>query len=212
MNQVDKVLAFHEIWRSKKGADQIATSAFLLQLLQLSPLVKVVDYGAGIGTITSFLTTEMDCEQVIAVEPSIWCQQQFFINVLSSEAKLMASLEGHTIDPGFTWIIDMAFLSGDLKIIMDSDPGLVIIEGHRFHQRECVLREIRKRNLGASYRSFSGGTISNKGGCIIAPKENRTMRDEAVFIQVRMLRTLYDLKHGVVHFFNTLGVGKGAKT
>ncbi len=203
-------------WRKKQGSQFIATHKFLAVLREhLEDSEGIVDFGAGIGTISGWAKANNRNIRILAIEPNEWCRREFLINLEKFEGiELIESLRNcDSVNPkGWTWIVDMAFEAGDSRRILQSDPKAIFVEGHRYHQRLALLIEILARGLNYSYTSFAGDKQSEKGGCYFLPSKGRRLTLLWPLLSAFILHLWFRSLHTTVSIANRLGLGKGAKT
>jgi hypothetical protein len=205
---------FLATYKNKQGSQYIATHKFLAVLSQhLDGGNGIVDFGAGIGTISAWAKENNPNLEVLAIEPSEWCRGQFLLNLDKFDGiELIESLGDADLDNrrGWVWVIDMAFENGDQKRILDSKPKVILVEGHRYHQRASLLNQILQLELNYDYFSFGGDKFSEKGGCYFVPGKRKAVRLVAQLSQVAAMHLLMRLLTLAVRMVNFMGFGKGA--
>ena len=212
MGTLDAKTFFLE-WQKKTGSDQIANERFLGEIAAFSNGIGVVDYGAGIGTISAWAANLSGKSKILAIEPDEWCRKQFLINTSDLVSiKLVESLKDQDLNimVGWTWVVDMAFEPDDAERIILAKPRIIMVEGHRYKQRVELLKNLISSGRGFRYRSFGGDYLSSKGGCVIEPASRITITSLAQLCFVAIVSIFFESKHAVVRAFNAIGFGKGA--
>lgn len=207
--------AFIRAWKKKQGSDFIASHRFLVELDKfLKDANGIVDYGAGIGTISAWTKSRHKNIEVLAIEPNDWCRGQYVANLNEfDEIELVESLKDTNLSErrNWVWIIDMAFEEGDARRVVASDPRVVFIEGHRFHQRLAIMRTFRFLGQGFRYVSFGRDKLSPKGGCYLLPDNRWRLRSVIAMVIAYCGHTWFRSIHFGVRLANSVGLGKGAK-
>lgn len=171
---LQRVETLHKQMQTREGSEQIATKTFLLKFGRYfantgySP--TVIDYGAGIGTISLFAAEIAPQSRRVAVEPNDWCRGEILKN---SEHLGLACPEVHksldeisNLPKGAVFVIDAPFIGKDVMRIVESEPSAIFVEGHRYPQRELILKHSLLADVRLSYNSFLGVQGSIKGGAI----------------------------------------------
>lgn len=210
--------SFLSEWRKKTGSQAIANHRFLEEIDRYSDSPGLVDFGAGIGTISAYFSALNSKAAILAIEPDDWCRNQFHSNLEVEGAsferiRIVKDLSEVEVSgyPGWTWAVDMAFSEGDVEILSRAMPRVVLVEGHRYGQRLAILRQMRSSGQGFSYTSFGGNSWSHKGGCAILPSNDYGIRQLMALYQVAFMHFLYSGKHGLVRLVNLIGLGAGGR-
>ena len=152
--------ATHKQFVSLAGARHIASREALRRVaavLREHNIRSVLEFGAGIGTMTHLLLTYPKHDRVVvSTERNAFCQEQLLLNI---PEKLRSRL---------TVVIDRAEPEGefDLVIVDGSMPdypnynflrpgAICIIEGGRRMQRQSIMNLLRKRGLSCTFH-YSG--------------------------------------------------------
>ena len=158
------------------GSEYIAGARFL-KLLE--PEIRghrsIVDYGAGIGTISIFASTVNPSIEIQAVEPFEWCQEQYETNIqklCGLELKASSVPNFDEVSRGALWVVDIEFSTNHLDEILSTIPSQIWVEGHRYGQRKAIARRALATGQCFSYQSFLGFPGSIKGGCCFREVEN----------------------------------------
>lgn len=202
-----EIKAFVAQMKRKQGSGLIASEAFLEELRKhasrLSRGSTVLDFCAGISTLTLFLRNLRPDLEVIAVEPDEWCRSEFVKNVgeLGGGVVLLPALERLRDEQTFDLVlIDITHSDADVAIILDRAPEVIMIEGHRFDQRSQVLLAALSRGLTYSYKSFGGRGVSLKGGAVLRRKNATLFRRGKVRIQVLRIAMHQALKLHIIEW------------
>lgn len=167
---MDHITTFLSAMKKREGSGLIANAKFLGALEGLIrdyPHAPIVDFGAGIGTVTLFARQISDFTPIVAVEKDAWCREQFRANCAALEGvALHASLSERDISAESLIVIDDMTDDAELKILLESQPKILLIEGHRYSQRLALLRLALILRIGLVYSSFLGFPLSLKGGAI----------------------------------------------
>lgn len=188
------VREFSKKARLLEGSGYIATEKFLIRILPFLKTAKtLVDYGAGIGTISNFALEINDRIQIFAVETNEWCRTQYTRNMpprLKKQVRLvetLTNLEDGSFPQSAIWVIDVEQNSDDVTNILRSKFSSIWVEGHRFNQRREILELASSNGIGLKYRSFLGGPNSPKGGCYFTEtKFNRFRQTIMIFQELRI--------------------------
>jgi hypothetical protein len=194
--------------RLLEGSGYIATEKFLIRLLQfLRNATALVDYGAGIGTISAFALESNDKLNIIAVEVDSWCRKEFTKNVLvphsKSDIKLIEKLDEvdeKNLPQAAIWVIDVQQTSGDVTKILKTKFSSIWVEGHRFDQRREIIEIALSHCIGLRYTSFLGGRNSPKGGCYFRPSTFSTTRKMLMVIQSWRIKIIELLKLNIIEW------------
>lgn len=181
--------------KSWDGSELVASEKFLnLIAPSLRKANYLVDFGAGIGTVSAFALKINASISVLAVEENEWCRSQFWKNVggvTHRNLKLVESLRSVTqqeMPNKAIWVIDTEQSSSDIERICESSFESIWIEGHRLRQRIQVLRTSLRHGVDVSYRSFLGGPRSAKGGCVIDHKGSSLTLDRRLLTWLQITR------------------------
>lgn len=163
----------HNQFSSKTGSGHIANPKFLSVLSrQLSDSTLMVDYGAGIGTVSALALSLKPSIEILAVEPDAWCRGQFQKNVVpphrEKAVRIIPKLpDDFRLEYDHIVAIDMEFLEpSDPEKILISSASCILVEGHRYKQRKLLVREALRLGIGLKYCSFLGFPRSRKGGAV----------------------------------------------
>jgi len=156
----------HRAMRQEPGSEQIA-SAFALEVLmalldKLKPR-RVLEVGAGIGTMTAILIRH--AEKVYVVEDNTWCA-----------AQMRKYLPDAQIGIGLGYLHHLTVVDGDQlpPLIVTSllkRGGWVLVEGNRRHWRDG-LRISRRPHVAVNLRPFD----QSKGAWLIAFEPSPRLR------------------------------------
>lgn len=156
---------------AKIGSDQIATRQALRTLGELAVTqdsLRILEIGAGIGTITSFMfSLSLPINVYDALEKDPWCRNEFVKN--------LGKKSGLNLHPQYP-LEEVGNASYNLVIIDDTiemdiythiarkmDSGFIFVEGHRWHQRLAVARKLFRSKRGYSYHHVGRSSDSYKG-------------------------------------------------
>ena len=164
------VVRFLKAMKNREGAGLIANAKFLMVfegLVKAHPQAQIVDFGAGIGTVTLFTQEISAPNQILAVEKDPWCREQYRKNCAAiTRASLYEHLKDSEVALGSIVVIDDMTDSEELSILLHSRPSSILIEGHRLSQRIALLRVALTLRVGLVYSSFRGFPHSLKGGAL----------------------------------------------
>lgn len=150
------------------GAKHVANLRFLHRLRpHISEHDEIVDFGAGIGTISLFALSVQSKIRITAIEPIQWCRDQYSKNLESRGFQASfpkTDMQESNVPKGALWVVDMEFLKWDVKRILDSRPSQIWVEGHRYQQRLDIAKEALSEGISLKYSSFLGFPKSVKGG------------------------------------------------
>lgn len=213
-------MAFLAVGGGKSGSERIATELFLTRLgehLQtfLTAETTIVDYGAGIGTVSAFVRYLGLRNHVIAVEPLKIFRSYYMKNLniqKDSRIRLIEVLEDNEELPtGSFWIIDKSFERKDLVKIIDSAPQILMVEGHRHSQTAKILLLSARNGTFFKIDKF-GSWLSprGKGGVALVP-DSQARADLLWNFPLFFLASGYHrLQSVLVKTLNGLGIGIGS--
>ncbi len=158
----------------KQGNQEVAQVEALIWIgnliLEFSPK-RILEVGAGIGTISSFVTKilgQSDFDLVL-FERNLWCQSQLEINLSGSTFKLLTTeeeLESFPEAVDLLIIDDFIASSTLLQLLRNTRPRVVFIEGHRRRQRLDVLKSLNAIGVRFFYSTMRRSKNSHKVGCV----------------------------------------------
>jgi hypothetical protein len=121
-------------FQSLPGSQHIASRSSQLNLLEISKKLvpkKILDYGAGIGTLTK-LMLDATHAKIWAVEKNNWCKNQFFMNIEVSDRVEFCQAIPYSSDFDLI-IIDDEIKFNEIYLLIKNTTGnfSVFIEGWR---------------------------------------------------------------------------------
>ena len=163
-----------QLFREKTGSDEIAQEDALTQIGRVfykTQPISVLDLGAGIGTISYFLSqlsTEANFELYL-YEVNEFCQKSLLENLNGLKFHLIKSVDelsklSNQID--FVIIDDYINYEVTRKVLANCKPKSVFIEGHRRMQRMFVYKSFRSLNVKFMFKNFHPTPVSHKVGCV----------------------------------------------
>lgn len=171
-----KAREWFDTFNAKAGSEHIANLVALEAVLEILRDLKprrVLDVGAGIGTLTALVLQYSDAE-VVAIEDNEFCLGEFRKNVANAEER--CTLAGYHYYPVRDYdlvLIDggngghnggYSGFTGDLLKNIPI-PRAVFIEGKRFEQRQEARKALSKRTIYKTIK-YEG---ESKGGYEIVP-------------------------------------------
>lgn len=193
--------------RLLEGSGYIATEKFLIRLL---PFVEkasaLVDYGAGIGTISAFALQMNNSLQILAVEEDDWCRKEFTKNLdLQSKKSIQLVEKLEVVDEknlpqNAIWVIDVEQTFDDVTKILKANFSSIWVEGHRFNQRKQILEIASLNRIGLKYISFLGGINSPKGGCYFTMSNFSLIRSILMKVQSWRITVIVALKFPIIEW------------
>ena len=160
-NQEDCAAAaqIHHKFATRPGAQHIASEAalrYLAALLRSRNITSVVEFGAGIGTITYMLLSYPETNRrVVRTEDDAFCLDQLDINIPDDlKQHLTVVSDGSQIQGEF----DLAIVDGKLPLEGYSflKPGVIcVIEGGRASSHAAFKRALRQKKLKCSFRYYA---------------------------------------------------------
>lgn len=192
--------ATFEQFADRPGAQHIATEfalTYLSALLRTLQPTSVLEFGAGIGTITSMLL-EHPCgiEHVTCTEDNAFCLEQLDANLRPEQRERLMLIK----EPGRLGEIDRNF---DL-IIFDGEFGIseklhvlddrvaCFIEGARTRTRKAVNQHLAGRGLACNFTNY------NRGRKLVSMAWQKKRRFGMRLPKLRFNRTLKGCWVGVV--------------
>lgn len=166
-SNVDHALArrIHAEFSVRPGADHIASEfalSHLSALLQAVAPTRVLEFGAGIGTITGLLV-EHPCgiEHVTATEDHPFCVDQLTNNVVDAHPSRVTLLPGvHDVDAS-TGRFDLVIFDGEVPDAAFAHlhrGSVAFIEGSRKATRHRLVRALAERGLACEIVDHRPGT------------------------------------------------------
>lgn len=207
MHKVDIVQQFRSRAKHWEGSGFIATEKFLRKLLPYLGESKIlVDYGAGIGTISAFALLANPKMEILAIEENDWCKNQFEKNVLVSNSKStklinsLSELSESDTPRQAMWVIDVGQTEKDVERILASSFSSIWIEGHRYGQRREFFEKALNLEVGLTYKSFLGDSRSPKGGCQFMNAPFSRTRKIIMKLQLFRMLTVIKLKLSIIEW------------
>ena len=166
----------HSEFAAQVGSEQIAQRAglqFLGELIIEREFKNFLEIGSGIGTIAKFIVELLDdgTTNLVCFEVNSWCKSKLRENMgevpyvlITSVAQLLTLQE--KID--LIIIDDFISQSTTIKLLDNTEPKVVFIEGHRRMQRLHVLRAMKSLGMNPKFRNYSKTDDSYKLGCTIS--------------------------------------------
>lgn len=185
-NSNDRAFAIsvHDRFAAMPGSEFIASCealSHLAALLRTRDVNSVIEFGAGIGTITYMLLTYPEpSRRVISTETNQFCLKQLAVNIPDElKSRLTVISDGSETEGDF----DLAIFDGELKTVKGYDflkPGVIgFIEGGRAHTHAIFDRIMRRKGLKCLFRyhaprhlpqlEWSRGKSGTKITCKIPP-------------------------------------------
>lgn len=148
------VLENFSIFQSREGSGAIASRGSQLNLIELliehSPK-KVLDWGAGIGTLIP-LYQHVGVKQIVAFERNAWCREQFIKNVVNFDNGILVSSLPRDIVFDFVTIDDEIESQYLARIIGSKTyPQIIFVEGWRNRTIVRVSYLLLRRGLVAEF-------------------------------------------------------------
>ena len=167
----------HEVsqsFRLKIGSQEIAQEQALVQIGRIFQEVdprSVLDLGAGIGTISLFLSRLTKNKEIslFLYETNNFCQEQILRNLEGIKFHLIKTTEQlEQLSESLDLIIIDDFIDFYLtkKLLLNSQPQAIFIEGHRRRQRQFVYRALRESKQKFKFYNFRPLPGSHKVGCL----------------------------------------------
>ncbi len=168
----------HARFAVRPGSQHIATEfslAHLSALLKASRPKTILEFGAGIGTLTyALLTHPADVAEIVSTECDAYCLEQLELNIpadLKPRNRVVTDMDVLLQEP-VTYdlvVFDGGFYDSRETLFMDKD-SFCFIEGSRQATRDSVAEQLRKRGLAChldnhhqGYRYFSFGRAKKSG-------------------------------------------------
>jgi hypothetical protein len=170
----------HRLFAAKVGAEHIATLTaleYLAALCREHPVKSVLEFGAGIGTLTYLLLKVLPSDaRIVCAERHEWCRQQFETNIPNEQRGRVKLLpEGR---PELHDVFDMVVVDGPVTAGAHyvREGTLFFIEGARTKTWRSISEFLQTRNLTCSPTEYSlGGSYwkKNRFGLPRRWKKNR---------------------------------------
>ncbi|MAZ41033.1 hypothetical protein CL654_02860 [bacterium] len=193
----DKVKEFYHKFHKKEGSDEIAAPATLQKLLNIirrESVHSILEFGAGIGTITKFLLDNTSAH-VTAYEHNPFCIQKMKENTNNDPRLTLITNPKEVVSGEYDLVV---IDGGDIEtignVLQGISPKHVVFEGYRWDAQRIVLNSVKgKRSI--SYEKLvdpDGG----KGGYVMHLGEGRggyTSARISLFNELRRKRGFYKL-------------------
>jgi hypothetical protein len=143
----------HSQFAPQFGSDHIASDVSLAHLAAITrqyPVRSVIEFGSGIGTITSLLLARLPRDtRIVCTEHSEWCLQQFEQNIPAAERSRIELLHGRPdiVEPFDLVVIDGPISSGSR---FAREGSIIFIEGTRAKSWTRVAADLAERGLRCS--------------------------------------------------------------
>jgi hypothetical protein len=172
----------HSEFAAQVGSEQIAQKAglkFLGELVTEREFRNFLEVGSGIGTIAKFLIELLETEPIslVCFEANSWCQNKLRENLGNSSFDLITSVNQLlNLKKKLDLIIIDDFIDEvtTLKLLENTKPDVIFIEGHRRMQRLFVLRSMHVLGMNPRFKNFSKSEDSYKLGCTISASSDQS--------------------------------------
>jgi hypothetical protein len=141
----------HSMFAAKFGADHIASDVALAHLAAITrqyPVRSAIEFGSGIGTITTLLLARLPRDaRIVGTERRAWCREQFEQNIPASERsriELLPKGREDIVEPFDLVVIDGRVSAGSS---FAREGSIVFIEGTRTEAWERVAADLAGRGL-----------------------------------------------------------------
>ena len=153
------------IFSNKEGADHIASLfalAHMATILREYTPQSVLEFGAGIGTITYLLLTHSKSpKNIISVEDNEFCLSQMKKNIspsLRRRAEIISFEDAAGLEGVFDLIVIDASVIG-VDVSKNVRTGSIIFaEGSRKSERDWVEKCLHGKGMGVEFTNYSQGT------------------------------------------------------
>lgn len=151
----------HKRFSRKTGSKHIATKfalAHLSAVLRTTEIRSVLEFGAGIGTISYLLLSELpDNVKVECTEHSAFCRTQLLHNIPPGLYDRLVIHE--TKAPMLTKQFDLVIIDGSAFVNASclGDGSLCFVEGTRKVARDKIQRSLAERNLTCNFQNYMVG-------------------------------------------------------
>ena len=157
----------HARFAAKPGSGHIATEfalAHLAALLATHPVKSVLEFGSGIGTITSLLLERLPSDaRIVCTEKNAFCREQFDLNIpAAARDRIELIPQGRPkIKERFDLIVVDGAIHGARNL---RDGSLCFFEGNRIGSRATIEAEIAARGLACTLTHCRTGRYRWKWG------------------------------------------------
>ena len=174
-------------FKERPGSDHIASEhalAHLSALLRRYEVKSVLEFGAGIGTITYLLLDVLPKRvEIVTVEQNEFCLEQLNHNISSEERKRLSIV--HEMSSNSDRSFDLVIIDGKRRhaaSFMRPDT-LCFAEGSRSRARQAINAALARRGLTCSFKQYPTGVrlswrkglrVREKKGCWIGAVEPLT--------------------------------------
>ena len=151
----------HSRFAAQVGSEHIASTLSLAHIAAITrqfPIRSVVEFGSGIGTITSVLLARLPREtRIVCTEHKEWCRQQFEQNIPASERSRIELLPDK--GPAITESFDFVVLDGPISAgsAFAREGSIVFVEGTRDATRQPMGQDLKRRGLICPMTFYSAG-------------------------------------------------------
>lgn len=186
------------------GSNLIATRRFLDRLRpRILDQHSLIDYGAGIGTISLYALSLNKGLTIVPIEPDSWCRRRYEENLVSwgfNPSPSVDSLSAASVPKGALWVVDIAFESGDIRSMLESNPSEIWVEGHRYDQRVKIASQALAQGRYFKYSSFLGFPKSEKGGAVFEAVEKTNFTMLLQWIAILRIRMVMNLRLHIIEW------------
>jgi hypothetical protein len=148
----------HRLFSAKPHSEHIASEfalAHLAAILRTGEITSVLEFGAGIGTVTYLVLSRVPHARVHCTEHNALCLSELAANLppkMRERLTIHASADTVPAEP-----FDLLIIDGKVSGANYVRPGSIyFVEGHRSQARVWLSDELNRRGLTCRFRKHPG--------------------------------------------------------
>lgn len=147
----------HSLFKAKPGSDHIASDfalAHFSALVRVHPVKSVLEFGAGIGTMTYLLLSRLPDARIVCAERNEWCREQFEANIPADWRPRVTLLPVGR--PRIDEVFDLAIVDGPVsrKCMFLRAGSFCFGEGNRGVAKREILDALSKDGMTCDVTMF----------------------------------------------------------
>lgn len=156
---------YHSIYAKKPGAEHIASKfalAYLGAILRVTKPASVIEFGAGIGTMTHAILAHPDkVEKLVTTETNQFCLDQLALNIPNDHKNRMFLIDDleqlKKIEGKFDLMVFDGASATASQIAFLKEGAICFIEGERKKTVKTVKKLLRAHGLTCEFKNYDQG-------------------------------------------------------